>query len=1171
MAASVTRKRKSKDTTTKKGPKRSKRENVKDLPTESVSDDDLEQENEGLVLREGRNEELTQPSQDFSGTMREIQAQVDDNTTGKIKSIYCEDFMCHEKLKVDFGKKVNFITGSNGSGKSAIIAALQVCLGLAANKTGRASKIGDLIRKQSKGRAVVRVTLYNDGSYPYKQDIYGSSIVIERILLRNSAASSYFIRNGDTKKEVSRKKADIMHIVTRFNIALDNPCCVLDQETSKNFLGGNAKEKYNVFMNGTHLKSIKTCYQAVERDRQRTKALMELKKPYINELYQKWEAKETNLKRLERLKDIEEHASELSHQKSWALVEEIEAELEKYQKSMSELQMKIQKYREELQELQELQEENGESATVLKIRENLAQVQSEMNSNNDKRSDITIRLEEVSRKEQRCTQSLTRLQHEMKNEERNYRAATEAIKALDRESGRAVDQESHLALLRSQLEEAQEVAKTLDRESEAIRIRLTEAYQEQDKLNEERRKSEGLYTDAKSRLRDAETLKVDLEARGKDSNARFGAHVPRLLNELQRREREFTRLPLHVGMHVELLNHEWKVPVEQCLRRCLECFILNNRDDFSVFENVCKSLKIFPTPKTLVMKFTDKRIDTSARRPNVSFARGRVVLMEDVLNCTEPNVFNALVEDAMMDGCTLARSTEDAIEFAFKRVEGSLGVRNAKICYNMEGDAFSVRNGSEYKQSYYPSRQSLSLLTVSDVNPEEIKSVEDEISKAQEDTKKHRKDLQKIGIALKQVKDRINKIEGEKSKLATRKIQNRDLEERVQNQIAQAEETNTSSFERMAKENAQAQAENNMKELKLKTEALEEELASIQKDQEPLTLIQNELVQELHQLRERDMNLNNSLEQALAQSSRVKSKIKQINERLQRRLSRVPELQEEINRKQQVCERAIKCATDICADRIDLKGRTKEQIEAELQQFKKDVTEEMKRISPHDVKLSPAELVLKAEEELKNAKREYTLEREAYEKITETVRLFKVSLKNREADLQTLRRISMRKMNLLFGRYLAIRNHSGNVIFDEKNETLDFEWQKTSSTGATQDPGHESSVSERVIDAGQLSGGEKSFTTLAFLVAMGALVDCPFRIMDEFDVFMDSSNRKTSMGLLIAMAKGKASMGKQFIFITPHDISQVEDSPDVRKLRLRSPKVDTNGTRMEQTTLPFSH
>jgi hypothetical protein len=36
--------------------------------------------------------------------------------TGQIMRVYCQDFMCHSKMTIDFGRHVNFVTGANGSG-----------------------------------------------------------------------------------------------------------------------------------------------------------------------------------------------------------------------------------------------------------------------------------------------------------------------------------------------------------------------------------------------------------------------------------------------------------------------------------------------------------------------------------------------------------------------------------------------------------------------------------------------------------------------------------------------------------------------------------------------------------------------------------------------------------------------------------------------------------------------------------------------------------------------------------------------------------------------------------------------------------------------------------------------------------------------------------------------
>jgi hypothetical protein len=36
---------------------------------------------------------------------------------GQIMRVYVQDFMCHHKLTIDFGRHVNFVTGANGSGE----------------------------------------------------------------------------------------------------------------------------------------------------------------------------------------------------------------------------------------------------------------------------------------------------------------------------------------------------------------------------------------------------------------------------------------------------------------------------------------------------------------------------------------------------------------------------------------------------------------------------------------------------------------------------------------------------------------------------------------------------------------------------------------------------------------------------------------------------------------------------------------------------------------------------------------------------------------------------------------------------------------------------------------------------------------------------------------------
>lgn len=64
-----------------------------------------------------------------------------------------------------------------------------------------------------------------------------------------------------------------------------------------------------------------------------------------------------------------------------------------------------------------------------------------------------------------------------------------------------------------------------------------------------------------------------------------------------------------------------------------------------------------------------------------------------------------------------------------------------------------------------------------------------------------------------------------------------------------------------------------------------------------------------------------------------------------------------------------------------------------------------------------------------------------------------------------------------------------------------------------------------------LTGGEKSYTTVAFALALGEWTQSPFRAMDEFDVFMDAINRRVAMENLFSNSLEHPDL--QFIFLTP--------------------------------------
>ena len=92
---------------------------------------------------------------------------------------------------------VNFISGSNGSGKSASLQALQCCLGVKARATGRASKVEQFI-KTGCSHAVAAVSLWNTGHDAFNPTLYGSIITIERKITKSS--STFTIKDAAGRK-----------------------------------------------------------------------------------------------------------------------------------------------------------------------------------------------------------------------------------------------------------------------------------------------------------------------------------------------------------------------------------------------------------------------------------------------------------------------------------------------------------------------------------------------------------------------------------------------------------------------------------------------------------------------------------------------------------------------------------------------------------------------------------------------------------------------------------------------------------------------------------------------------------------------------------------------------------------------------------------------------------
>lgn len=93
----------------------SKRKEYSDEPEASSEDDASDQEDNVTKSKKKRINEIVIETEevDVRGL---LSSEKSISEAGQILSVYVENFMCHRKFELKFGRHLNFVTGRNGSG-----------------------------------------------------------------------------------------------------------------------------------------------------------------------------------------------------------------------------------------------------------------------------------------------------------------------------------------------------------------------------------------------------------------------------------------------------------------------------------------------------------------------------------------------------------------------------------------------------------------------------------------------------------------------------------------------------------------------------------------------------------------------------------------------------------------------------------------------------------------------------------------------------------------------------------------------------------------------------------------------------------------------------------------------------------------------------------------------
>ncbi|KAL3811194.1 LOW QUALITY PROTEIN: hypothetical protein ACHAXA_004496 [Cyclostephanos tholiformis] len=1108
---------------------------------------------------------------------------------GIIHEVYVENFMCHRKLSVKLCRNVNFIHGQNGSGKSAILAAIQVCLGAGARRTHRARNLRDLVRKEAGADcpgARLRVTLLNGGADGYMPDLYGEYITVERLIsLRPGGFNGYKLLDSNMK-ERSRSKKDLDAMLDQLNIQVENPVAVLDQEEAKKFLTGKEEDKYAFFVKATELERLDRAYASVQDNILEQQALQERAREGVGGAIENTKRLKMEWEQFRELDKLEMEAQELRAMYGWSCHREFMEQLDE--------EMKAQKY----------------SKALEKRRVELATAEQSLDVTDDQEIELKKEMESLTEEASDAAESKTRLENEVrdasipvksKERERSLLARELAQEKKKRDSAVRRLEQARRQILESQGNVAEE-ERARTRKIAQTEADLARAKEQVEPLREEVAIHLRKYQEIEPALAQTkETLDGTMKqlvavqqkltamqqesGEGRAALAVFGSKCKALYEAVQRatKANKFQGpVAGPVGMYVKVVRGKEKYAkiAELAIGSgALDRFIVTCHEDFQLLNKLRREIGCGPRDCPLYRihpKSTKQRYDIPAPPPGVE-------TVTSVLNVENAMAFNMLVDLAKIDTSALADSKEISEEALLSRENGRSfikGGRIGKVYFLPKGDHWEAKGGNVMMVSNDRGMKQ----TVGVDRSAAIESAKHELKALQQELVRNQEEQKGVNDASYQHKKAWNDAKANYSKVSSRIKNMEEILGKLRDEAETSEEAPT--IDTTEYENDIQEAETAVQDLKKKEAAVVQEIESLQpglnelrKQLEEVDTRNSRILEDMEIVEAKLEDIVNHQTQRMEMVEKIRAKVQQLDDAVTKQEDNVAEIKGRVS---EALAGARKMQFDYNRDirMFELKKKNGGELphgeELELEPSENDL-EEIDIVDPgndskfYKTKLQNKLRKIEQEKQRRNmsesdpvvardkyfrARKDLDSKMEQIHAIERNTKALTKDLKERRARWRDFRRHIAELTNLGFDEMLNKKGSAGEVEFDHEAGRLNLIVQKSNTDAHSQ-----------TKDVKALSGGERSFATLSLLLAIGESLETPFRVMDEFDVFLDPVARKIAMENLVRVAKEMDH--RQFIFITPQDVSNLQTDQKLRIFKMKPPVRNDSVGGAQQQTLNF--
>ncbi|KDQ62666.1 hypothetical protein JAAARDRAFT_54572 [Jaapia argillacea MUCL 33604] len=1036
---------------------------------------------------------------------------------GIIESIQMFEFMCHKYLTFTFGPQVNFIIG----GKSAVLSAITVALGGKANSTGRGSGLKSFIREGQPAAEVI-ITLKNQGEEAYKPQIYGKSIVISRRFTKEGS-SSYRIMSKDNKL-VSTKREELANICDHMNIQVDNPMNVLTQGVlitilCRQFLSASAPaDKYKFFLKGTQLQQLSDEYDTILENVTLTTKVIHSKRDAIEDLRQAFKDAKDRFEEASKAREQKVKVDELKKELAWSHVNAKEDEMRRKLEEVAKLERRLPRVQENVDAAEaQIQVANEKVALHEQELQDLGDIDElhaqktvltdQMRGNKTKIQEYKSREKELDTSFKEIHARIAQLDHNIDEEKKKLEKNTQA--ETEQRNLKLADTQAQLIKADKELEDikAQKIAK--NDEMTAARVRGQEA--------------ERMRDDARKTIQECEGQAAAAVTEKKNSLAAFGRNIKGVLEQIKAMK-WFGNVPVGpFGMFVNVKDpQKWAGVLRVQLGGAMTSFAITDPRDRPALK---KLLDQSGNQGAQIIISEYDIFDYSGGEPGPN-----VMTVLRAIEVADPYVLRILINQQRIERTLLAETRLEA-DNLLSRFQGGGQAWSADL-YNVRqfGDGggnsqmLTKLGASDFRQNLFTGRNAeaqamhwQNQIREANERHEQAITTLDQCRRAHQTANAA---LQALTTQERQTHQRASNLRIEMNRIQS------EINDDLPAAIA-------------ALQSAREEAEAEKEDVKAK-------FATVEKTKSDLDAEQNKLLTELKRVRdlvadyeEKKGSIRTKIEDAVTDRMNAQNSKAHYSKKLDEEKKKVDEASAAAALLQEEYESWSEKAERYCA-RVETK-RKAEEVQRNLDSVQAALKEREKK---HGATVEEMTIqVNKAQADLHTAESDLA-------DVTALNKSLKSSLVLRLQKWHEFRRHIALRCKVVFQYHLANRGYYGKVLFDHGAGTLQLKVQTDDQAG----------TQTRDKDPRSLSGGEKSFSTICLLLSLWEAIGCPIRCLDEFDVFMDAVNRRISMKTMIDTAN--SSDGKQYVLITPQDMTSVAASPTVRIHRMLDPE-------RGQRTLPF--